>query len=92
MTPEEIRLAVLTILCRVVPGAEVDELEGGRDLREELDMDSLDVLNFAAALSDTFGIPVPETDYPQLVTLDSCVAYVMAAEQRGRHPRHGPES
>jgi acyl carrier protein len=83
MTPEHVRATVLAILGKVVPGAEVEKLDGGNDLREELDMDSLDVLNFAAALGQRFGIPVPEADYLQLLTLDSCIAYVMAAEPKG---------
>ena len=84
MTPEEIRATVLTTLGRVVPGAEIANLDGGADLREQLDMDSLDVLNFAAALSEKLGVPVPEVDYPHLLTLDSCTAYLSATNAKGR--------
>ena len=84
MTPDELRSTVLSILVRVVPGAEIDQLDGGLELREQLDMDSLDVLNFAAALSERFGVPVPESDYPQLGTLDRCTAYLAAAGATGR--------
>jgi acyl carrier protein len=76
MTSDVLRATVLTILGRVVPGADVDRLERGCGLRDQLDMDSLDVLNFAAALSERFGISVPEADYPHPLTLDSCTAYV----------------
>jgi acyl carrier protein len=88
MTPDAIQKRVVAILARAVPGAEVDALESGRDLRDQLDMDSLDVLNFATALSQDFGIAVPEVDYDRLMTLDGATAYLAAAVAE-RAPR-GP--
>ena len=48
----------------------------GQGLREELDIDSMDFLNFVIALHETLGIDIPEAEYPRLVTLDGAVAYL----------------
>lgn len=47
-------------------------------LREQLDLDSMDALNFVVALHGALGVEIPETDYPKLVTLDACVEYLAA--------------
>jgi acyl carrier protein len=67
---------VLAALCSVAPEAETAALLPNVELREQLDLDSLDFLNFVEALAARTGIVVPECDYPQLLTLDSCSAYV----------------
>ena len=46
-------------------------------LQEELDLDSMDFLNFVAAILDETGIDVPERDYPQLQSLDGCARYLV---------------
>ena len=48
------------------------------DLREALDIDSMDFLNFITAIHHRLGVEIPELDYPKLVTLDGAVAYVAA--------------
>ena len=47
--------------------------------REQLDLDSMDVLNFVIALHAARGVEIPEADYPKLATLDGCVDYVLSA-------------
>jgi acyl carrier protein len=49
------------------------------DLRDQLDIDSMDFLNFVIALHERLGVDVPERDYPQLATFDGCVEYLAAA-------------
>jgi len=45
-------------------------------LREELDLDSMDFLNFIAALHRQTKRDIPEVDYPKLFTLDGAMAYL----------------
>jgi acyl carrier protein len=52
------------------------ELDPRADLREAIDLDSMDLLNFATRIHEQMGIDVPETDEPQLVTLQGCVDYL----------------
>ncbi len=77
-TPDEVRAKIADILRRTVPGAQVEGLDPKADLRDELDMDSLDVLNFATALSHELEVSVPESDYSELMTLERCTAYVLS--------------
>ncbi|HSR22061.1 MAG TPA: hypothetical protein VLW53_00810 [Candidatus Eisenbacteria bacterium] len=41
--------------------------------------DSLDVLRFATGLAEATGVEIPERDYPRIVTIDGCTAYLAAA-------------
>jgi acyl carrier protein len=78
MNDDEIRRAVLDALARVAPEADLDALEPDVDLREQIDVDSMDLLNMVIGIHERTGVDVPERDYPKLVTLDGCVAYLRA--------------
>lgn len=78
MNDEEIRRAVLDALARVAPEADLDALDPDVDLREQIDVDSMDLLNMVIGIHERTGVEVPERDYPKLVTLDGCVAYLRA--------------
>jgi acyl carrier protein len=67
---------VAEILAGIAPEAELSAVAGDADLREALDLDSMDFLNFVAALHERTGRPIPEADYPKLFTLDGVVAYL----------------
>jgi acyl carrier protein len=84
MTRDEIRAQVLAALAAVVPELDPDELRPDRPLRDELDIDSMDFLNFTIGLHKSFGIEIPAQDYRKLETLDACVEYVAGALARAR--------
>jgi acyl carrier protein len=79
MTSDEIRAKVLAALAAVVPELDPAELRPDRPIRDELDIDSMDFLNFTIGLHQAFGIEIPEADYRRLDTLNACVDYVAAA-------------
>lgn len=76
MNDPEIKALVFELLGNIAPEADFSTLAGDADLREELDLDSMDFLNFVIALHERTGIDVPETDYPRLFTLDGAIAYL----------------
>ncbi len=78
MTRDEIRAAVLRALASVAPEADLSTLAANVDLREQLDIDSVDFLNVLVAIHDALGVDIPEVDYPKLSTLEACVAYLAA--------------
>jgi len=78
VTSDEIRGKVVEILAQVVPELDPRELRADAALRDQLDIDSMDFLNFAIGLHKAFGVEIPEADYRQLATLDGCVAYLAA--------------
>ena len=76
MTRNEIRDVVLDALAAVAPEADAATLDPAVPFRDQLDLDSMDLLNFAIALHKRLGVEIPESDYPKLATLDGCVAYL----------------
>jgi acyl carrier protein len=78
MSRADIQATVLRALASVAPEADTSALDPKRPIREELDIDSMDFLNFVVALHAALGVDVPERDYAKLATLDSCVDYLLA--------------
>ncbi|HJU83006.1 MAG TPA: phosphopantetheine-binding protein [Holophagaceae bacterium] len=76
MNRDEIRDAVLKHLGHIAPEADLDLLLPQAPMREELDLDSVDYLNFILALHKDLKVDVPEADYAQLSTLEGCVDYL----------------
>jgi acyl carrier protein len=75
---ETLRATVLRALGDVAPEADLATLKPAVALRDQLDLDSMDVLNFVVGLHGALGIEIPEADYPRLATLDGCVEYLEA--------------
>ncbi|MDX1776743.1 MAG: acyl carrier protein [Desulfobulbales bacterium] len=57
--------------------ADFENLNPSEALRDQLDLDSMDFLDIVMELRKRYKIQIPEADYPQLATLDSCVNYLM---------------
>jgi acyl carrier protein len=77
MTAAEIRGIAIAVLKTIAPEVEADELRGDRPLRNQVDLDSMDWLNFLLGLNKRLKVEIPEADYAKLVTLDDVVAYLM---------------
>jgi acyl carrier protein len=76
MNQAEARTLILDVLGGIAPEADLAALPAKARLREALDLDSMDFLNFVAALHQRTGIDIPEADYPRLFTLDGAIAYL----------------
>ena len=78
MSKNDMRRAVLEELSNIAPEADLDAIDPDADLREALDIDSMDFLNFVTALHHRLGVDIPETDYPKLFTLAKATSYLEA--------------
>ncbi len=78
MTNEEIRGIVLATLKGIAPEIEASDLRPDRPLRDQVDLDSMDWLNFLLGLHQRLQVEIPEADYRKLTTLDAVVAYLAA--------------
>jgi acyl carrier protein len=76
MNSSEAKRLVFDVLSGIAPEADLEALPGKARMRDELDLDSMDFLNFITALHEQTGIDIPESDYPKLATLDGAVAYL----------------
>jgi acyl carrier protein len=81
MNQDEVRKTVLAELMRIAPELEEGEVAPGKLLREQVDLDSMDWLNFLVALHERLKVEIPEADYAKLGTLDQVVAYLQAKAQ-----------
>lgn len=78
MSAVDIRAVVQEELGNIAPEMDIGAIDASADLREALDIDSMDFLNFITAIHRRLGVNVPEVDYPKLTTLDGAVAYLAA--------------
>jgi acyl carrier protein len=78
MTDQEIKAMVLQEIRKIAPEAELDQIDPDTDLREQIDLDSMDILNLAIAIHERTGIDIPEADYPKMVTLTGAIDYLRA--------------
>lgn len=79
MKDDDIRAVALDTLLSIAPEVEADKLRPDRPLRKQVDLDSMDWLNFLLGLHEKLGVEIPEIDYARLVTLDDVVAYIANA-------------
>ena len=64
------------ILRDIAPDVDIDSLRADEDMRDALDIDSVDFLHFIAALHARTGVDIPERDYPMVSTVGRCVEYL----------------
>jgi acyl carrier protein len=76
MTEAEIRRTVLDALTSVAPELDESALAPDRNFREQLDIDSMDFLNYVIALHNALKLDIPELDYPRLLTVSGAVSYL----------------
>ena len=77
MTLEQIKDVILEIIQEIDEDANVDDLKPDLALRDQLDLDSMDFLDIVMELRKRYKIQIPEADYPQLASLDSCINYLL---------------
>ena len=83
MNVQDVKAGILSVLASVAPELEPELLVPDRPLRRQVDLDSMDWLNFLVGLHQTFGVDIPEADYVRLVTLDDIERYLVArSDQR----------
>jgi acyl carrier protein len=76
MTRDDITAVLIDELGRIAPEIDATGLDRDADLRDELDIDSMDFLNLVTALGERLRIDIPEIDYPILATLGGAVDYL----------------
>ncbi len=78
MDDRQLRETVLAALHRIAPEVEPDEIVPDRPLRDQVDLDSMDWLNFLIGLNGSLGVDIPEGDYRRLVTFADLLGYLRA--------------
>jgi acyl carrier protein len=83
MSDDEIRNAFIAEIRNIAPDADPAAIDPRADIRDALDLDSMDILNLVIALTRRLTIEIPEIDYPKLLTIDGATAYLAAKRRAG---------
>jgi len=75
MNRDELRKALLDCLSRIAPETDVAALRPGERLRDQVDLDSVDWMNFLVGVHAALGIDIPDADAARLTTLDQLIDY-----------------
>ena len=78
MDENELRAVVVATLKAIAPEVEEGDLRPDKPLRNQVDLDSMDWLNFLIGLHDKLKVDIPEADYAKLVTLGDVLDYLKA--------------
>lgn len=76
MNREEVIQAVKDIISSIAPDEELDGLNADERLRDQIELDSMDFLDIVMELRKRYGVQVPEEDYKELASLNSCANYL----------------
>ncbi len=76
MTKDEVKEAVKDIIATIAPDEDVSSLNDTDLLRDQIELDSMDFLDIVMELRKRYGALVPESDYDELGSLESCANYL----------------
>lgn len=76
MTEAETRNLLAELIGEIAPEADMSTLGDDEDMREALDLDSMDFNNLIIALHARTGIDVPESAYANLFTMRGAIAFL----------------
>ena len=76
MNTTEIECLIIEAIQEVAPEVEKHTIDFDEDIREECDLDSMDFINYLAALQKSTGIKIIEGDYPKFHSINSALAFL----------------
>jgi acyl carrier protein len=76
MGKEEVAEKVKAIIARMVEGADKGKMTDESRLKEDLNADSLDMIELVMEMEDEFGFSVPDEDAEKIKTVGDAVKYV----------------
>lgn len=72
---EDIKSRVVMVVVKQL-GVKEEEVQGESSFIEDLNADSLDVVELVMALEEEFGIDIPDDDVQNLKTVNDAVSYI----------------
>jgi acyl carrier protein len=76
MTDDEIRALVVRELSNIAPEIDPAQIDPAVNVRDQIDLDSMNVLDLMIAIYEATGIEIPEADYPKINTLNDFATYL----------------
>ena len=78
MNRDEAKAIIREEILRLAPEADFADIADGSDLRDSLDLDSMDIFNLVIALSRRLEVDIPDADAGRLVTFGGGADYVVS--------------
>lgn len=75
-TEDDVREEILSVLTTIAPEVEPGDIQDDVLLRDQVDLDSMDWLNFLIGIHRRLKVDIPESDYQSLRTLGDLIDYV----------------
>ncbi len=72
----DMKQTIFEVLSTIAPEVDPSDVDPSANLQEELDIDSIDFLNFMMGLHEKTGVDIPEKDYAKVATLNDCISYL----------------
>ncbi|AEY02097.1 phosphopantetheine-binding protein [Oceanimonas sp. GK1] len=86
--------ALTELVCRhirdIAPDADTAQLDPDEDMRDALDLDSMDFLRLVEALGRELGILIPEADFARITRLSQMVDYLSRHTGKSGQKNTGP--
>jgi acyl carrier protein len=82
---DQIRETIVRCLCEVAPEVDPAQVKHDVNFRDQLDVDSMDLLNFVIAMHEQLHVDIPESEYGRLGTVDALVDFI-AGQLAAREP------
>lgn len=76
MTDAQLEEIIFRELRQIAPEADLGTLRPDENIREALDIDSYDFLQFLIAIDEAIGVEIPEADYEDVFTLKGLMRYL----------------
>ncbi len=76
MTDDEIKALVLRELSNIAPEIDPSQIDPAVNVRDQIDLDSINVLDLLIAIHEATGVEIPEADAAKIFTLNDFAAYL----------------
>jgi acyl carrier protein len=77
LSDEDAIALIATALGHIAPEVDLSLVDRTAPLQDELDLDSMDVLNLVTDLGRRLGIDIPDRDTSRLASVDALAAYLV---------------
>jgi acyl carrier protein len=76
MNSEILHQTIVVLLQQIAPDTTPETLKLEENIRETLNIDSFDFLQFVIALHEKTGVEIPEEDYGKINTIQNAIEYI----------------
>jgi acyl carrier protein len=73
---DELKALILREIGNLAPEVELGQIDSAANLREQVDLDSMDMLNLLIGIHQATGVDIPEADYAKMTSIDNAIAYL----------------